>query len=696
MPLNIGLYSYSAAALAYGVVSLLLVIAWRGRPFHLSVLVACGATAIWAAITAVSTVLEYPAIVSMQLAEIVRDAAWAFLLLKYISAQLEGQDHRFANLNWKAWYAGGLLVVLAMLFGLPRALAFSETLPRDVIFITWLALATAALLLLEQLFRNATIDERWSSKYLCLGLGFLFAYDFFMYAEALLFRQLNPILWQARGFAAALSAPMIAISIARNTQWNLGIHVSRHVVFHSFTLLAAGVYLLLMASAGYFIRFLGGSWGGVLQVSFLFAAGLLLFSLLFSGKIRAQTRVWLSKHFFSYKYDYREEWLQFTGKLGDAGDNVPDSVVQSVAALASSPSGLLWTRTDDETFELISHWQMPEPKTPVDFAGLPDWLERTQWIIDLAEWYREPDLYDDLTMPESVLAIERAWLIVPLMLDTKLQGILLLRVSDLKDELNWEDRDLLKVAGRQAASYLAQYLSSQALMESRQFEAFNRLSAYVVHDLKNILAQQSLIVKNAEKHKHKPEFVDDVIATVDNSVKRMTALMEQMRSGIRGNTPLAVDLCEILPDVVERRSVQLPAPQLQMDCAEAVIEADKEQLATVFNHIIQNAQEATSKTGTVRVRLLRSNGSAVVEIEDDGEGMDETFIRTRLFRPFDSTKGLTGMGIGAFESRETIRTLGGDIQVTSVPGQGSLFLITLPLSMNQSDTTDSDTREKQQ
>ncbi len=678
MSQDLGLYSYSVAFLAYALLSTLILVAWRNRPFHLPVLMACGATAIWGVTAAVSYLLPHPAVTLIQLAEILRNAAWAFLLLKYIDAQLPDTNHILRSKHLPLWFALGLVSIIAIQFLLPLVISLPDTLRTDVMFAIFLIMSTAGLLLLEQIYRNGTPAERWASKYLCLGLGFVFAYDFFMYAESLLFRQLNPLLWQARGIVLALSAPMLAISIARNTDWNLGIRISRHVVFHSVTLLATGVYLLLMAIAGYFIRILGGTWGGILQVSFLCAAGLVLLILLFSAQIRAQTRVWLSKNFFSYKYDYRDEWLKFTRILSEAKENIPDAIVETVAGLAGSPAGLLFARDEGDDFLLIAHWQMPAPEDLISLGSVAFWLERTQWIIDIDEWRREPDIYDNLEIPTSLLNVPRGWLIVPLMFNSRLQGVLLLRKPDLSRVLNWEDRDLLKVGGRQAASHLAQFQANKALVESRQFEAFNRLSAYVVHDLKNILAQQSLIVTNAEKHRHKPEFIDDVFTTVSNSVSRMTKLMEQMRSGVRGAFPSAVELPAVLQGVIKRRSIHQPQPRFEYTGEAITVQADKEQLANVFGHIIQNAQEATGRDGHVSVRLSCANNLAIVEVADDGVGMDEQFVRTRLFRPFDSTKGLTGMGIGAFESREFIRSLGGDIHVSSTPGAGSLFRIVLP------------------
>jgi len=321
-------------------------------------------------------------------------------------------------------------------------------------------------------------------------------------------------------------------------------------------------------------------------------------------------------------------------------------------------------------------------------------LDQSGWIVDLDEYRESPSLYEELELPAWVMSIPDAWLVVPLRFNDSLLGFILIRHSSAQKSINWEDRDLLKMAGQQAAAHLAQHQADLALMQARQFEAFNRLSAYIVHDLKNILAQQSLIVSNAEKHKHNPAFVDDVITTIDNSVQRMTRLMEQMRSGMRGSNPQLLNLQTLLQQVIERRSGQRPVPHLEVKDGGLGVEADKEQLGTVFGHIIQNAQEATADDGRIEIRLFRRDTQAIIEIEDSGIGMDADFISERLFKPFDSTKGLTGMGIGVFESREYIRSLGGEIQVESTPGEGSLFRILLPChACDQEDSTSPEPEE---
>jgi putative PEP-CTERM system histidine kinase len=690
---NIGLYSYGTALLAYFMLVVLVVIARRNNPLGNPLLAASALTVLWAAVVTVSSLVTAPLILLMQLAEVARNAAWIFVLLKLIGIRLHGTDHILASNRWIPWFALCFCLILIAQPGadyLVKRIPSIYALSLNVSFSIWIGMSIVGLLLLEQFFRNSNEGELWATKHLCLGLGILFAYDFFMYAEALLFRQLDRNSWQARGIVTAMAAILIAISISRTDRNEAqdnpqGIHLSRHVAFHSLTLMASGIYLITMSLAAYFIRYLGGSWGSVLQITFLCAAGLTLVVLLFSGQIRASTRVWLSKNFFSYKYDYRLEWLQFTHTLASGQNDIPENITRAVANLVKSPGGILWSKAEDGRFNIVANWEMPLPRKEIDLVNLSLWLQEEGWIIDLREWRRAPDLYRKLELPVGLTDISRAWLIIPLLFGEKLQGILLLRESDLLRDFNWEDRDLLKVAGKQAGSHLAQFQADKALVESRQFEAFNRLSAYVIHDLKNILAQLSLMVANAQKHKHNPEFIDDMVSTVSNTVMRMSKLMTQLRSGSGQTEKQKFELTDLLKDVVAEGRHREPVPKLILANHKFSLTCDRDRLQTVFSHLVQNAQEATDKSGVVIIRLLHEHGAAVVEVEDSGTGMDEEFVRHRLFKPFDSTKGLTGMGIGAFESRDFIHSLGGNIHVQSSPGCGSLFRVYIPCSVEAMD-----------
>lgn len=676
---NINLVSYLVTCVLYGFLTVLLGVAWRRRPLSALVIAACILTALWGGAVAVATLAEYPPILLIQVAELARNLCWIYLLLSLLKLQADGGVHWLNSRRRNGFFAalGGLACLgIWSADWMPKVFAGVDH-PVTIQYATWLGLAFIGVMFIEQIYRNAEEGQRWWIKFLCIGLLIVFGYDFLMYAEALLLQRINPVMWQARGLVVGLSAPLVAVAIVRNREWKSDIHVSRDVVFHSLSLVLAGTYLLLMSFAGYVVKYWGGDWSAVFQITFLIAATALLLLLIVSGSIRAKLRIWLSKNFYSFKFDYRQQWLDFTQALNSGEGDIPQRIVLAVSSLVSSPAGLLWARDVSGAFSPLYHNGVPLDEH-ADIARLATWMEDSNWVIDLDEWRAQPENYGSLEVPEALASDQKNWLLVPLMLEKNMIGILLLRRSSLMASVDWEERDLLKLASRQAATHLAQYQATKALVEARQFEAFNRLSAYVVHDLKNILAQQSLIVSNAEKHKSNPKFVDDMISTVENSVKRMTRLMEQMRSGLRTQNPQQLSVKTLLENCIGRQRQALPVPQLLAVDEQATVFGDAEQLSTVICHLIQNAQEATDDEGSIEVTASREGDEVVIEVTDTGCGMTEEFISERLFRAFDSTKGLTGMGIGAYESREVVRGLGGNIFVSSAPGEGSTFRLVLP------------------
>jgi len=242
--------------------------------------------------------------------------------------------------------------------------------------------------------------------------------------------------------------------------------------------------------------------------------------------------------------------------------------------------------------------------------------------------------------------------------------------------LNWEIRDVLKIAGSQAASYLAYRESLDTLSVSRQFESFNRMSTFIVHDLKNLVFQLSLLLSNAEKHRDNPEFQQDMLVTLDHSVQKMKTLLQKLARGETLDAPLQLDA--LLRQAVAAKASLAPVPRLEIIDAQLTVLANRARLERVLGHLIQNAIEATASDGKVAVRLRQESGTAVVELADTGLGMNEQFIRERLFKPFDTTK-TAGMGIGVFESRVYIEEVGGRLEVSSVPAVGTTFRVILPL-----------------
>ena len=643
---------------------------------------AVAASALWAG--AVAAALSFPSSdpIWWWIARFV-DAARLGMWVAFLTLLLDGwhpgrRERPWANTpRWLLAIAMGLIVLAA---SLPQPwLGTAKPVPSTGAFAALLGLAILGLVLVEQLWRRTSEHGRWNLKPLVVGLAGLFAFDVFLYSDAMLFRQLDPELWAARGFAHALVIPFVALATARNTAWTIDLHVSRGVVFHSTALVVAGLYLLTVAGAGYWVRLFGGSWGKTLQVAIVFAALLFLGALAFSGSLRARLRVFVSKNFFSYRYDYREEWLRFTRVLAApaVGSGFTEQLIRALADLVESLGGALFLERDG-AFRQVARTNFPEVKDdePVD-GPLASFLGRTAWVVRLDEYTRRPERYAGLTLPAWLTGLRDAWLVVPLPSGSELIGFAVLARPRAPVDVNWEVLDLLKTASRQAASYLAQIRATEALLDAQKFDAFNRMSAFVVHDLKNLVAQLTLLLKNAERYRHNPEFQRDALETIDHVTQRMNALMLQLRSGTTPvERPKPVDLAALVRRQYELKGAgQAP---IELDVVPSVhVLGHEERLERVIGHLIQNALEATTGRGGVAVRVFRDGANAVVEVDDTGIGMAPDFVRDRLFKPFQTTKP-HGMGIGVYESFQYVTGLGGRMLVDSTPDVGTKVRVLLP------------------
>ena len=545
-----------------------------------------------------------------------------------------------------------------------------------------LAVAVLGLVLVEQVFRNLAEDARWLAKPVCLGLLSVFAFDVYVYAEAALLGRLDPDANSIRPLVHLILVPFLFIAVRRRADWSRSIQVSRRAVFYSAALLLAGAYLLFIAAVGYYVRYFGGDWGRALQLGLAFASGVMLLALVLSASLRATVRVFIGKHFFSYRYDYREEWLAFTAML--ASNSSPQEVgvhiVRALANILECPAGALWTKAvGSDQYVQAAAWNMPaDMGSATAESSLANFLRERTWLVDVDEFRRDPAAYQPLDLPEWLIGNERVWAVIPLPAAAELLGWVVLSRPRTPVELGWETRDLVKTASRQAAGYLSQMQATEALLESRKFDAFNRMSAFVVHDLKNIVTQLSLMLKNAQRLRDNPEFQEDMLLTVESSLDKMRRLMLQLREG--ATPPDGSRGVELAPLVGKLQKLAAAAGRkvdVEVDAALAT-RGHEERLERVLGHLVQNSLDATSVDGRVWLKVERYSGQIRVEVGDTGHGMSEDFVRNRLFKPFSSTKH-SGMGIGTYESAMYIRELGGSLDVQSRPGSGTVISVLLPL-----------------
>ncbi|WP_321392624.1 XrtA/PEP-CTERM system histidine kinase PrsK [Emcibacter sp.] len=696
---DIGFYTYALATGAFLLLAAVLLTTSRSKLSSTQkwLVLVLLINVVWAFVHTLAYLPGNNAGLFLTLVEFLRNSSWIFLLVHLMfniwcaqgNEQLARKIGRFYGIGF------GLLLTLELLIVGGNAGWSAFVIPPKVSLYENLFISILVLLLVENVYRSTAEENRWGIRYLCLALGTLYIFDFLLYADNILFTSIGPKLYDARGLINFLVVPLIGISASRNPDWSLKVQISRKAAFHTITLIGSGAYLIGMSAAGYYLQNHGGKWGNLLQATFIVVASLALVAALSSGRFRSQVKVLLSKHLFRYKYDYRDEWLRFIGTISDTKHHygLRERTIQAVADIMDSPGGGLWLREKPDAYVMAAKWNY-HPKMEGELDTHDEFIrfiEQQEWVVNLDEVEDGNIKGANCPIPNWLLESPELWLVVPLLHHDRTVGfIILMRPRGSKD-LNWESLDLLKIVGRQVGSYLAEQIAEQALAEAREFEAFNRKFAFVVHDIKNLASQLSLIVRNAEKHANNPEFQQDMLLTVRDSAEKMNNLLsrinvvqEPSREKDGGTSDLVVFL-ETVTVGYAKRGTEIDFRK-DADCL--MVNADLESLDTVFMHLVQNAIDACDPGDlNIRIKLSSEDDYAIVKLSDNGCGMSEQFIRDELFRPFRSTKE-KGYGIGAYESREIIKRMGGRLSVKSATDEGTTMTVYLKLASQNEDLLD--------
>ncbi len=691
MPLtDVGFLSHLLAAIGFTTLGLSVVAQRSPNRANLWLVIAAIATAGWAADFVMAARFGGIYVVLLSPAETLRTAAWIAFLVALLRTSWELDD----RLSSSFVIASAIGFVTAIQLGLdlvdvagrPGISLHAQPLIAALFVISRLTVAISGLVLIHNLYVNAEPGSRTGIRLLCVGLAGFFGYDLNLYTIEFLLGEQSADLFNIRGAVDMLTVPLLLLS-ARQA-WVARVQVSRQVVFHTLSMSIIGGYLIVMALLAYGLRLVGGDWGRLLQISFLFATTVLGGFVVLLPRFRAMLRVQIAKNFFAYRYDYRVEWLRFINTVSgiDAADRarLPERVVEAVARVVESPGGALFAPGDDGDFQVAGQWDWRGfGGGPVAVHGdLARYLGERQRIVDLDELRGGTGDYDGLSVPAWAADDRGAWLIVPLLHREALRGFIVLQRTLARRTLNWEDFELLRTLGRQAASYLAEATMQAELDEAGKFDEFNRRFAFIMHDIKNLVSQLSLVARNAERHADNPAFRADMVATLQGSVGKMNDLLARLaqRTAGRSDGSEAVDIGLLLADLVATKAREHPALALDLDEEQQFITGDPVRLEALFGHLIQNAIDASAADGPIAVTLRRAAGEAVVTISDVGCGMSPAFIRNELFKPFRSSKP-GGFGIGAYEAREIARAAGGSLRVESREGEGSTFTIRLPLAM---------------
>lgn len=675
---QISFLSNLTGACIFFALSLLLIYLWRQRSIPFSLILATAISAFWqVCIAGDQTWWSLPKS-ALLILEITRDGAWITALLacmKFIMGnRLPFQVNAALQITWIA-----ALITTVVLFTNDQPLVDSI----DTLIWTGLFSAVLGLVAVEQLYRNS--QQFRLVKLLSIAIGSIFVYDVYLFSHGVIFQRLDPELWQARGGINGLAALVMtlgSLAVANQNHQQARLTISRPVVFYTTSLTASGSFFALMALGGYYVQLYGGSWGTVMQILLLFVALMAIATVFVSRTARSRLNVWINKNFFHHKYDYRLEWLKLINYLSQPSpeEDFHERAIKAAAAIFKSPGGALWLRQGESCTPVCAvNLQLPESvDEPLDSAFCQE-LRNDEWVFSPQESVAHPMGALNTLLPSWMSRIEGLWLVLPLLTETELLGFIALTEPEHDNAMTWEDLDMAKTVGRQLASYLDRHKAAEMLAESRQFDAFNKLTAFIMHDLKNLIAQQALVVENAAKHRDNPEFFEDAIRTIDNSVARMNNLLKKLQQ----NEPSelrSLELHRVMMDSIKKCKEQRPVPSLRFESTDLRVNADQDRLTMVLAHIIRNAQEATKSHGFVDVTLRRQNNNAIITIEDNGAGMNQDFVKNQLFRPFVTTKSGKGMGIGAYQTKEFIASLGGSVAVDSIVDEGTTFTIVLPIT----------------
>ena len=665
---------WSHALAAAGFAALML---WRlgeaaRQPAQRLLAAAFALTACWAWLAAVA-----PESQILGFAESARNLVWISLLYS-LSAASEEREH-----GLKLVYAAVAAVIGLQVIG-DTLQVFS---PGEAVARTGLMLrfttAAGALVLVHNVYGQAAPASRSHIRFAMIGLALIWFYDLNLYTSIYLGSAGAPRLLEWRGIAVALAAPLFALATRKQGSWR--VRLSRAATFQSLSLLGLCAYFAVMAILATALRGTGFDWSTALMIGVLALMTVGAMVLIPSARARGWIKLKLAKHLFEHRYDYRAEWLRFTETLGLAGPEAPplsERIVRAFADMVDAPGGLLLVSDGGRGISVATAGDWPGSGPGADaFDNAGDFwsaLEESGGILELAAlrggWASAEE--KALSVPRWLVEEPRAWACIPLLHHQRLVGLVVLASPEYQRQLDWEDRDLLRTAGHQAASSLAEALGQEALTEAQRFEEFNRRFAFILHDIKNLVSQLSLLARNAERHADNPDFRADMVATLKSSVGKMNELLARLSPQASGRVQRveAQSLRPILLAAVAGKRRDREVSLLGDTGTAALVDANA--LEQAISHLLQNALDASSGE-PVTIRVDSDNGSVSIAVSDKGVGMDGDFIRNRLFQPFTSTKP-GGFGIGAFEARSLVTAMGGRISVDSRPGRGTTFTILLP------------------
>lgn len=604
--------------------------------------------------------------------------------------------------KWK-WLAASSFVIPLVLVTFFHNSLFAEVLgPGDtpplssirlgwagyLFYLIYLLMSVIILMNLEETLRASSGTKRWQIKFMILGVGGLFSFEIYTTSQTLLFSTFSLGMQSVNSYAVLVADLLMILSLARNRMQNVDIPLSRTFLYNSITVIVVGIYLLAVGILAKAIGLFGGGHAISLGTFFVFVALMGLAVVLLSDELRQRIKRYISRNFYQSHYDYRKEWMAFTQRTTSLVEM--KELCAAVSKMAAETFGV----------SSVSIWLMGENPEEISLGGSTYFTEsdarrlrsfEEPWgeLVSSLRGQHLPIDFDTSAetgakrlreLYPTFLRNIRIRYGVPLVAGQQLLGVMTLNDRFTKEPFSVEDADLLKTIADQAAGSLLNLKLSDRLLKAKEREAFQTLSTFFIHDLKNLASMLSLTMQNLPSHYDNPEFRGDALRVISQSVAKMNAMCSKL-SLLTKELKLQqseTDLNQLLnatltglngsQDVLLIRRLA-PLPQVSVD---------PEQIQKVVLNLILNAKEAVGERGEIRIETEQVEGWAVLSVSDNGSGMTKEFLSKSLFQPFQTTKS-EGLGIGLFHTKKIVEAHRGRIEVESEEGAGTTFRVMLPI-----------------
>lgn len=539
---------------------------------------------------------------------------------------------------------------------------------------------------LERTFRSAVGTMQWRIKFLVLGLVLIFGARFYAHTQALLFSGHGPSLNGVESIGLLIGCLLIAVGYFRTGLAEIDVYPSRAVLHTSITVLLVGGYLFFVGILAQIVARAGGSATFQLQAFLVLVGMALLALLLLSEKLRQRMKRFISHHFKRPQYDFRDVWARFTASTSSAIDDA--GLCAAAARLTSETFHVLsvsiWLADEDREHlsAAASTSRTVNPQEQISFPGEEFCAEKIRATFDLE---RASGAWAHLLRAICVSQFSEGGNRVGVSLGVGQRWLGLMVLGDRVNGAAYtiEELELLKCIADQIASSLLNLRLARELMLGKELEAFQTISAFFVHDLKNAASTLQLMLQNLPIHFDDPAFRADALRGIGETTNRINQIIERL-SALREKLelrPSSVNLNSLLEEAIKVVD-STPGIEFEKELGEMPsLMADQEQLQSAVTNLLLNARDAVGSRGQIQVRTAARDGWATLSVRDNGCGMSPEFLRDSLFRPFKTTKK-KGIGIGMFQTKLIVEAHRGSIRVKSDLGKGTTFQITLPLVAN--------------